>query len=477
VATPTIREVVSAAAAGANATASTGAGTQVGDLLVCFAGNDWNQAANLGPPTGTSGTWTLRATGDGGTNAPHLKIYTRFVTSGGVQTVTVSPSPDGEEVFTHVFVLADTDAATPVDGTPAGGNGAASTSHVAPATAPATADALLLCGAQGAGTPGGTGAYTPPSGMTERTDITDGGFARSSTASLVLTSSGTTGTKTFTGPNVAWATATIAVEGASGGPPLPTVTTAGEVDFVAASTPTPVGTTTTASTVSITPTLPAGTAPEDRVFVIQAGNNTSGATPAGWTAAAKDVQVGPTGAAPGAGTGRRHLSAYYRDYDGAWTMPAFTLTSATQNTHALSAITLRKVAGAAWDTPTVSTAGNTAAAAAAYSVTTGSLAAPNGMVLVGTATNDNVTASAQSLTGAAATFANLTERSDTGSATGNDVSIKTYTADVQSGGTGTITHAATLSAASEGGSIVVAQTSTASAPIFWPHEHGPQYRR
>jgi hypothetical protein len=84
-----------------------------------------------------------------------------------------------------------------------------------------------------------------------------------------------------------------------------------------------------------------------------------------------------------------------------------------------------------------------------------------GMVLVGTATNDNVTASAESLSQTGATFANLTERSDTGSATGNDVSIKTYTADVTTGATATITHAVTLSAASEGGSIVVSQTSTA----------------
>jgi hypothetical protein len=259
------------------------------------------------------------------------------------------------------------------------------------------------------------------------------------------------------------------------GPASPS--TASAVTYVATSTPTPVGTTTTASTVSITPTLPTGTASGDRVFVIQAGNNTSGTTPTSWTAAGKDVQVGPTGTAPGAGTGRRYLSVYYRDYDGAWTMPAFTLTSAAQNTHAISVITLQKVSGATWDSPTVSTAGNTGSAVTAYSVTTGSLTAPSGMVILGTATNDNVTASAESLTSSAMTFANLAERSDTGSATGNDVSIKSYTADVYSGGTGTITHAATLSAASEGGSIVVAQTSTASGPAFPPRHRGPQYRR
>lgn len=239
-------------------------------------------------------------------------------------------------------------------------------------------------------------------------------------------------------------------------------TIAGSSSFVAASTPAAAGTTNTASTVSITPTLPTGTASGDRVYVVQAGNNTSGTTPTSWTAAAKDTQVGPTGTAPGAGTGRRYLSIYYRDYDGVWTMPAFTLTSAAQNTQALSAITLRKGATDSWDTPVVTTAGNTASASTAYSVTTGSVTLLTGMAIVGTATNDNVTASGETLAAATGTvtFSGLTEQSDTGSATGNDVSIKAYTAVVASGGVGTITHAATLSGASEGGSVVVAQPAT-----------------
>jgi hypothetical protein len=239
--------------------------------------------------------------------------------------------------------------------------------------------------------------------------------------------------------------------------------TAGTVTHVATSTPAPVGTTTSASTVSITPTLPTGTAVGDRVYVVAAGNNTTGGTPTSWTAAAQDVQVGPTGTAPGAGTGRRYLSVYYRDYDGAWSMPAFTLASATQNTQALSAITVRKASTDTWNTPVVSTAGNTASAVTSYSVTTGSLAVTSGMVIAATATNDNVTASAQTLTGTAK-FANLAERSDTGSATGNDVAVQTCTADVSTSGTGTITHTATLSGASEGGTIVVAQASTAATP-------------
>jgi hypothetical protein len=237
------------------------------------------------------------------------------------------------------------------------------------------------------------------------------------------------------------------------------------VSYLAVVTPTATGHTTGSQTDPITPTFPTGSASGARVFVIQATNNTTAASPTDWTAVAKDVQVGPTGTAPGAGTGRRFVSVHYRDYDGVWTMPAFALTSATQNTHAMSVITLRKGVFDTWDTPTVSSAGNTGAAGTAYSVTVPSFATTSGgVLLIGCATNDNVTATTPGLTQTGATFANLTERSDTGSATGNDVSIKTYTANVTTGATATLTHSQTLSGSSEGGSVVVQQTVTSSPP-------------
>ena len=213
-ATPTIREVVSTAASGANATVTTGAGTAVNDVLVCFAGDDFYTAAEYGPPT--PGTWVLEVTGDRGSNAPHMKIYTRTVTSGGAQTVTVPRSSHGdEEVYNTTFVLTGADTTTPNDNA-AGSSGAASTSHVAPSVSPTTSDALLLCGVQSDGS--GAGSYTPPSGMTERSDITDGGFANSSTASLVLAASGATGTKTFTATvSASYASASIAIKGPGGG--------------------------------------------------------------------------------------------------------------------------------------------------------------------------------------------------------------------------------------------------------------------
>lgn len=231
-ATPTIREVVSAVATGgASATVNTGAGTAVDDTLVCFAGNDWSTASGYGPPTGTAGTWTLKATGDNGSNTAHLKVYTRPVTVAGTQTVTVAPSVDGEEAFNTTFVLVGADLTDPSDGA-AGGNGTTGTSsQVAPAVSPSTADALLLCGVQADSTASSAAAYTPPAGMTEQSDLADGTFSAGSTASLVLTASGSTGTKTFTlAPNATpYASASIAVKGAAaaaGTPRPPVVPTA-----------------------------------------------------------------------------------------------------------------------------------------------------------------------------------------------------------------------------------------------------------
>src|SRR3954465_9108936 len=106
------------------------------------------------------------------------------------------------------------------------------------------------------------------------------------------------------------------------------------------------GTTTTAGTCSIAVTLPAGTAAGDRVYLVQAG--TSIATPAklaGWTRIAWPINFVVSGSAEAAGTGTRRPNVWYRDYDGVWTMPTLTLTSATNLSHAVMAITLRKALG------------------------------------------------------------------------------------------------------------------------------------
>lgn len=229
------------------------------------------------------------------------------------------------------------------------------------------------------------------------------------------------------------------------------------------------GTTTTAGSAAITPTMPAGAATDDRVVVIQAiagpGSQQSSTPPTGWTTLSGNILVG-TGTVA-AGSGQRHMAAFYRDYDGVWTMPAWGVTPATQNSHAIVALAVRKDAGDTWDTPTLSVAaadfGGTVNTT--YSATTGSTfdLHAGGFVIGATAYNDNVTTSAQAWTGSVGSFGTVTERSNGGTTTGNDVSIAVETAAVAVAGTGTLTRTATLSAASEGATVWIEQTVTSPA--------------
>lgn len=206
-ATPTIRQCIGARTDNGPVTLNSGAGTAVGDVLVCFQGADWDTAGAMTTPTGTAGTWTVQATGDQGSNSWHLKIWTRAVTAGGAQTVTI-PDIGSAENFEILYVLVGADTTTPNDGAGAGSQGAASTSQVAPAVSPVTADALLLCGAVTA-----TANYTAPGGMFEDFEQ-DGDFSTMACASVALSASGSTGTKTFTSSvSSAYASASIAIKG------------------------------------------------------------------------------------------------------------------------------------------------------------------------------------------------------------------------------------------------------------------------
>jgi hypothetical protein len=206
-----IQEKLSGGAVNATVTLTTAAGTKTGDVLYCFHGSDWATAAGLTTPTGTAGTWTLEATGDAGSNAPHLKLWSRVVTADGPQTVTVGPAVD-EEVWSHLFVIAGADPTNPTD-TAAGANGAASTAHIAPALTPTSPYPLLLTGVQGAL---GPATYTPPPGMDERTDFQVAGAGAGSTAAQILGATNTsTGTRTFTSTaSQAYATVSVAIRAA-----------------------------------------------------------------------------------------------------------------------------------------------------------------------------------------------------------------------------------------------------------------------
>jgi amino acid transporter len=96
-----------------------------------------------------------------------------------------------------------------------------------------------------------------------------------------------------------------------------------------------------------------------------------------------------------AGSGQRLMSCYWRDYDGSWSMPSFPLASVAAPSHWIGAVALRRtVAANTWNAPTASTAGSDFGTAnTGHSATTGSLTThQGGFLVIGSVTNDNVTA-------------------------------------------------------------------------------------
>jgi hypothetical protein len=214
VATPTIREVVHTATSGVNCTVTTGAGTAVDDILICFAGSDFYDAATFGAPTGTAGAWTqIATTADLGVNNSHLKVWWRKVTVGGAQTVTVSPHPD-EDNWNTTYVITGADTTSPIDdAVSAATDPGASANHVCPAVSPTTSDALLLTGLY-------TQVfsltnYTAPGGVTKQNE--DDNSSTGASGSKVLSASGSTGTFTWVADivNCKFVACTVAVKGAS----------------------------------------------------------------------------------------------------------------------------------------------------------------------------------------------------------------------------------------------------------------------
>jgi len=229
------------------------------------------------------------------------------------------------------------------------------------------------------------------------------------------------------------------------------------------------GVTTPAGTAAITPTFPAGVTFRDRVFVVQVHNGASDVTPTNWNVlGTKDTAIASSLGAVTAGGGQRFMTVYWRDYSDNWGMPAFSLVSAVQNTHWIGCIAIRPTSGKQFDTPTISSvASDVGTADTAHSATTGSAfqTIANAFLILGYVNNDNVTATTEALTQTGATFGAVTERCDGGSATGNDVSGKVATCSVTTGANATVTVTATLSAASQGGNLIVQQTESTPPKI------------
>ncbi len=215
--TPTVRELVHNSASGSNLSVVTGSGTQVGDWLVAFHGEDWVDATTMGGLTGTSGTWTQRGTtADLGTNNSHLKCWTRQVAAGGAQTVTAT-SHSSDEVFLHVYVL--TGVNTIADAVASATGSISSLTAAAPSVSPTGVDDLLLCCWMSGGGADMTG-ISAPSGMTNLT--TDTNFVSFFSARQALSASGSTGVRNATAsPNTrTFCAMSLAVKGNAAATPF-----------------------------------------------------------------------------------------------------------------------------------------------------------------------------------------------------------------------------------------------------------------
>jgi hypothetical protein len=224
------------------------------------------------------------------------------------------------------------------------------------------------------------------------------------------------------------------------------------------------GTTTTSGTAIVTPTLPSGAASGDRIFIISCGSNDANPLDGTWTVITLNAVVGSGTLA--AGSGQRRISAWYKDYDGVWSMPSVTLTFTTQNSHWAGAIAITPTAGSSFDTPTaspVATTFNTASTSYTSPSSTALTTHTGGFLIAGTCNNDNVTASSPTISQTGSTIGAITERADGGTATGNDIAGKIHTASVTTGGgTANVVVGMTLSAASQGATLVIEQTESAA---------------
>jgi hypothetical protein len=231
--------------------------------------------------------------------------------------------------------------------------------------------------------------------------------------------------------------------------------------FVAASTPV-FGTTVANPTAA--PTLPAGTASGDRVYIVCASkpSGTAITGDSGWTSLSASVLGGTI-----------RVTVLARTYDGVWTMPTLAVVGTT-TTGAIgaSAVTYRpdsgyEVTGESVTTGTDTTSGTGFSATGAANLSIAAGDALLALTGVSPTTADGViTATTPTLTATSATLGTVTERADAGSANGADSSVKIHEALVTAGTSSAApVHALTLSAASTGGTVFVRVRQSALPPF------------
>lgn len=209
--------VVATPNTGGTLTMTAPSATAIGDLFVVCHFYDYHTAADMLTPTAPSGSWTQRGTtADSGSNMMHQKWWTRAVTAAGSQSVTVASTPT-DATHMPVLLVFDGTGVTFSFQEANGATGSSSTSHVAPSVANGQTDDMLICCA--GESPFGSGTYTWPGSMTERSDVSAGTFSSASLATEILTSNGATGTRTATcTANEVWCAGSLIVRATSSGP-------------------------------------------------------------------------------------------------------------------------------------------------------------------------------------------------------------------------------------------------------------------
>jgi hypothetical protein len=191
----------------------------VGDLLVIILSNDYYDLADMSltsiTPTATATEMTSFGSDGGAGSQPNIKGWWAPVVSAGAVTVIADTGHSDEEKVLAVYLLSGADTTSPVDDSTSIGAIASGTDLSAPSVSPATATALLICHLQTDGitaAPGST--LTPPGTMSNAYNLTDGTFMRAIGASQLLSASGATGTRTWTGTRagVNYTAASVAIK-------------------------------------------------------------------------------------------------------------------------------------------------------------------------------------------------------------------------------------------------------------------------
>lgn len=211
----TVRSVGTGSAAGGNVTVTKPTGTAEGDYLIAYNTMDPDSAAST--MTGASGFSQIGTTNTV-TSAGHAKVWAKVAGASEPADYTFGGAA-GSSSAVVMLCLTGQHASTPIDVSPThGGSSTAATAHVAPSIDPTVTDTLMITGYM-ALAQNGSGSYSPPSGMTERADVTAGAWTQTSVATQLLSADTATGTRTATfSESKAWIATSLAIAPSAGGP-------------------------------------------------------------------------------------------------------------------------------------------------------------------------------------------------------------------------------------------------------------------